>query len=360
MITKTQTPLQSRVLLPACRARQLIWVGGLILMLCFSVSIVSGQDSQAIDVIKVDSNLVSVPVIVSDRQGRYIPGLKANDFKLLDNNTEQNLAFFDAAEEPLNVALLLDTSKSTQLVLDKIKKAAKNFLKELRPQDRAMIVSFDFAIHQLSPLTEDRKVLEKAIKHAEVGEYVGTVLFDAVARVADREFRTVTGRKAIILLTDGQDHGSLISASELLASESESDTMVYSVFYESFLSRVRGGGFPRRGGIFGRQDPLSGRFPGPWPGRSERRERRRDRDLEGAEFLTRLSDETSGRFYRSEVTDLKKTFTLIADELRNQYRLGFYPDNTKQDDSPHQLKVKVSRPDVAVRARQQYRTRPTK
>src|SRR6185295_2723420 len=93
----------------------------------------SGQDP--VDVIRVDANLVSVPVVVSDRQNHYLPGLKIADFKLFDNTAEQQIAFFDAAEEPLNVALMLDTSRSTKGVLKKIKKAAKNFLKELRKQD---------------------------------------------------------------------------------------------------------------------------------------------------------------------------------------------------------------------------------
>jgi hypothetical protein len=94
--------------------------------------VANAQEPQPIEVIKIDSNLVSVPVIVSDRENRYLPGLKVVDFKLYDNSAEQKIEFFDAAEEPLNVALLLDTSRSTEGVLKKIKDAAKDFLKELR------------------------------------------------------------------------------------------------------------------------------------------------------------------------------------------------------------------------------------
>src|SRR6185436_21140004 len=135
---------------------------------------VNAQDNKTpapTEVLKVYSNLVSVPVIVSDRNGRYISGLKEEDFKLYDNSVQQKLAYFDAAEAPLNVALLLDTSRSTGGVIDEIRKAAKDFIKELRPQDRALIVSFDYAVNKLSPLTSDRKVLERAIKVAHVGEY---------------------------------------------------------------------------------------------------------------------------------------------------------------------------------------------
>jgi VWFA-related protein len=110
--------------------------------------------------------------------------------------------------------------------------------------------------------------------------------------------------------------------------------------------------FPRRGGIFGRRGQMQDRFP------RQRRDRRRRQERRGEfaiEFLTRLSDVSAGRFYKSEKTDLKKTFVLIAEELRNQYRLGFYPDALTRDGSLHQLKVKVDKPEVAVRARTQYR-----
>ena len=171
--------------------RVVLWAA--FLLLAFGA--VRGQDNQPAEVIKVYSNLVSVPVIVSDRDGRYIPGLRQEDFKLYDNNAQQTLTFFDAAEEPLNIALLLDTSRSTEGVLDDIKKAAKNFLKELRPQDRAMIVSFDYDIHKLSSLTSDRKILERAIKQAEVGQYLGTLLNDAVLESIERDLKPINGRR---------------------------------------------------------------------------------------------------------------------------------------------------------------------
>ncbi|MGI9066972.1 MAG: VWA domain-containing protein [Pyrinomonadaceae bacterium] len=313
------------------------------------------QDDKArvpTEVIKVYSNLVSVPVIVSDRNGRYISGLKEQDFKLYDNSAEQKLAYFDAAEAPLNVALLLDTSRSAEGVIDDIRKAAKNFLKDLRPQDRAMIVSFDYDVHKLSPLTSDRKILERSIKDAHVGEYFGTLLNDAVIEVIEQDLKSINGRKAIVLLTDGEDAGSRVSSDDVLSYATESDAMIYSIYYEP--SPMRGPGrdrpFPRRrGGILGRRGPVQDRFP-------EQRRNRQDRQGEFAiEFLTRLSEVSAGRFYKSENTDLKKTFVLIAEELRNQYRLGFYPDELTRDGSLHQLRVKVDKPEVAVRARTQYR-----
>jgi VWFA-related protein len=332
-------------------------VSFLTLTLCLAVCPVKAQETTAADVIKIDSNLVSVPVIVSDRNGRYISGLAAERFTLYDNSTRQKIAFFDNTEEPLNIALLLDTSRSTQGVIDDIRKAARDFLKELRPQDRAMIVSFDYAVHRLCSLTSDRKTLENAIKHAEVGQYLGTTLNDTVKEVAEVDFKPITGRKAIILLSDGQDHGSMITNSELLRSESESDTMVYSIFYASSVPfpGFRNRPFPRRrGGIFGGRGPMGGQFPRQRPG-GPRGQRKDQMDEDGAEFLGELAEVTAGRFYRSKKTDLKKTFALIADELRFQYRLAFKPDDLQKDGSVHLLQVKVDAADVAVRARKQYR-----
>lgn len=314
------------------------------LLLCLSLTSALGQGEPSDDTIRIDTNLISVPVIVSDRAGHYIPGLGVQNFKLYDNNVEQKISFFDAAEEPLNVVLLLDTSRSTQGVLGDIRSAAREFLKELRPQDRAMIISFDKDVHRLSALTSDRKALEKAIKHTEVSKYFGTLLNDAVLETSKSVLQPVTGRKAIILLTDGEDGGSQTGAAELLAYESEADAMIYSIYYESFL-RSGGGGFrfPRLGGIFGRSD--------------RRGQKQKERSTGAVDFLTKLSEVTGGRFYRSEATDLTKAFDLVAAGLRHQYRLGFYPDKLAQDGTVRSLKVKVDRPDVAVRSRRQYRTK---
>lgn len=317
---------------------------------------VSAQEDQSI---KLQATLVSVPVIVSDRQGRYMSGLKMSDFTLYKDRVQQTIAAFDSVEEPINVALLLDTSKSTSNVLSEIKDAATDFLKTLRPQDRAMVVSFDYEAHVLSTLTSDRKALERAVKKAEIGFYPGTTLRDAIVKVTSESFKEIKGRKAIVLLTDGKDHGSRINETELLDSAAESDAMIYSIFYGTGLGRAfddrprdrfpgRGrGGWRRRGGGF---DP-----PPQMPERRRRRERMEQKNEDAAEFLNELSEVSAGRFYSSEVTDLKDTFNQIAEELRHQYRLGFYAGDDKHDGSVHRLTVQVARPGAVVRARNSYR-----
>lgn len=336
------------------RSRQKILVTCTVILVVSS-SITFAQQNQSDAPIKVQTTLVSVPVIVSDRAGRYIPGLKLENFKLYQDRIEQRIAIFDSAEEPLNVALLLDTSRSTLQVLDDIKKDAGNFLKELRPQDRAMVVAFDYDVHLLCSLTSDRKALERAVKDARIGERVGTTLRDAVAQVIERQFKHVDGRKAIILLTDGKDHGSRISEDELFDEATESGAMIYSVFFQTgFPQRPAWNGplpFPRRGrGGLGRPFPPIDRPRG----NDRRRERVDMQNEEAVTFLTNLSEVSAGRFYSSEVSDLKKTFKLIAEELRHQYRLGFYPDVSKADGQRHTLKVEVSAPDAVVRSRRSY------
>jgi VWFA-related protein len=250
-------------------------------LLCWSFAAVPGQQEPPIETLKIETQLVSVPVIVSDRSGHYIPGLRVHDFKLFDNNVEQKISFFDAAEEPLNVALLLDTSRSTRGVLDDIRNAARDFLKALRPKDRAMIISFDKDIQQLSPLTNDRRVLEAAIKRTAVSKYFGTLLNDAVLETSKAFLHSVTGRKAIILLTDGEDGGSQVDAKELLAFESEVDAMIYPIYYEAFLHAGAGGVLPRLRGVFGQSDPKS--------------PQKKQREAGGC-LLTKLSEVTGGRF----------------------------------------------------------------
>lgn len=320
---------------------------------------VFAQTDRTDEIIKIETTLVSLPVTVSDRQGRFLPNLKAADFTIFENGKQQKIEFFAATEEPLNIALLIDTSHSTRQVLDDIKDAALDFVKLLKPPDKAMIVSFDYAPHILSPLTADHEQLNRAVRQAEIGERFGTTLRDALWEVINQSFARVTGRKAVILLTDGKDAGSSISAAELLYSLEESDAPVYTMFYKTggamFGADNRGG--RRRGGVFGGRFPNGGGGRLPNPQRGERRRQRiEQKNAAAEEFLQQLADKTAGRSFTGEVSDLKKTFASIVDELRYQYRLGFYPsDEAQNDKTVRELQVKVARPDAVVRARKSYR-----
>ncbi|MFL6467005.1 MAG: VWA domain-containing protein [Pyrinomonadaceae bacterium] len=336
-----------------------------------AVFVVGGQNKNAPDVYKVDTRLISVPVIVSDRDGRYIPNLTAKDFSVFQDGIKQNIEFFGATEEPLTIALLIDTSQSTRPVLDDIKDSAYAFLKLLLPRDRAMVVSFDYDTHVLSEITSDKEQLRQAIRRADVpDDLVGTTMRDAAFQTVNRSFAGIKGRKAVIILTDGKDHGSRISRDELLYSLQESDALIYTIMFKTGAGQGRGQmgnpGAGRRdrdifGGIFRLPDMA-------YPGRgNQRRQNRPDNQRRAArvgrvneeaqEFLQALSDSTAGRFFSSEDGKLKKTFESIVEELRFQYRLGFYPQDEADEKTLHELKVKVGRTDASVRSRSSYRTK---
>jgi VWFA-related protein len=324
-----------------------------LLGLCFLFSCVVGlaQDTKAPDdALRIEATLVNVPVIVSDRDGRFIPGLKKTEFTLYDNGVKQDIESFDAAEAPLNVAILIDTSRSTIPVLNDIKNAAKKFLKELRPNDRATVIAFDNDVRELSPLTGDRKQLERAVDSARIGDDWGTLLNDAVAFVIKNRFKTVTGRKAIIILTDGDDHGSIVTTDQMIDTATESEALIYPIFYTFDLDRF---GPPMRG-PFGGRGPL-GRLGGRrGPGRRQR-DRIKEREKYAESLMKELADVSAGRFFKSDGTNLGKAFKAIAEELRSQYQLSFYPET--MDGTERKLKVQVNRSDVVVRARKSYRTR---
>lgn len=239
------------------------------LFLALLAGMVIGTRAQ--DVIKVNTALVGVPVVVSDRQGRYVPNLTAKDFSLQRDGKDQKIDFFASAEEPINVAILIDTSQSTRPVLDDIKKAADRFIKLLGLKDKAAVISFDYDTHVLSALTNNAEQIRRAVWAADVPEYVGTTLRDAVNQTVKEQFRGVNGRKAIILLTDGKDAGSQVTAPDLLYALQESDVMVYSVYFETGNFRQRfdqhqggrgdifGPRFPGRMGCFARGRTISGR-----------------------------------------------------------------------------------------------------
>lgn len=319
--------------------------------LCFFLCLfdANGQDKTDEDVIKVDTNLVTIPIIVSDRQNRYISGLKAENFTVFRDGQKQNIEYFIAEESPINVALLLDTSRSTEQVLDRIKKAAQEFIKKLKPNDRCIIISFDWRVNILSELTNDSEKLKKVIKNTEIGERFGTVMQDAVYQAISKNFAVVKGRKAVIMLTDGKDFGSLIGKDELIYKLEESDTLVYSIFYETGI--MQGGmmrqrlPFPNRGGVFGRRN-----------GNPNGRKRNERANEEAKDFLREMAEVSAGRFYQKDVSDLSEVFAAITQELRNQYLIGFYPENIEKG-KIYQLKIKVDRNDAVLRAKNSFRVK---
>jgi VWFA-related protein len=320
------------------------------------------------EVVRVNTALVTIPVSVLDRDGRFIPALRKEDFRIFEDGTEQQVAYFAATEEPFTVALVLDTSGSTRFKLEDIQEAAIAFLDELRPSDRVIVVSFDDSVRVLSEATSDRRMLRDAIRRTRPGG--GTRLYDAVDLVIQKQLALARGRKAIVLFTDGVDTTSRsASFQSTLAEAEELDALIYPIQYDTYDSSASGGngggtwpGSPGGVGVLGKIAgvilgggvSVGGGGGGGGAGTSRGDYRR------GSDYLRRLSEATGGRHYNADdMRYLQDAFTNIAEELRRQYSLGYYPARQSQASERRQIRVRVKRPNLVVRARDSYIYKPT-
>jgi len=306
------------------------------------------------DVIRFDTALVTVPVTVMDRSGRYVPLLRREQFRLAENGVEQKIAYFATTDAPFSVVLLIDTSGSTQFRLDDIQDAAIQFVDKLKPTDSVMVMSFDDRIEVQCKATTDRNVISKAIRRPRTGG--GTRLYDAVADILTKQLRTIPGRKAVVLFTDGVDTTSHRASYEsTIRLAEESDAPFYSVDYDTSgpsTTIYGGGGIPLPGGrgtVLGLPLPRPG-IPGSTTGGATPGDYRR-----AVGYLHALSDRTGGRFYSGDsLFGIAQAFTWIAEELGRQYSLGYYPSATGKEGERRQIKVKVTEADLVVKARDSY------
>jgi VWFA-related protein len=304
------------------------------------------------DVIRFDTALVTVPVTVMDRSGRYVPLLRREQFRLTENGVEQKIAYFATTDSPFSVVLLIDTSGSTDFRLRDIQDAAIQFVDRLKPTDSVMVMSFDDRIQVQCKATTDRDVIQKAIRHTRTGG--GTRLYDAVDDILRKQLQTITGRKAVVLFTDGVDTTShRASYDSTIRLAEESDAPIYSVDYDtSGFGGGMGGGIPLPGGrgrVLGLPLPSPGGIPGSIPGSSPGDYKR------AVAYLHALSNSTGGRFYSGDsMFGIAQAFTWIAEELGRQYSLGYYPSTAGKDGERRQIKVRVTESDLVVKSRDSY------
>jgi Ca-activated chloride channel family protein len=303
------------------------------------------------DVIRFDTALVMVPVSVLDRNGRYVPLLRKDQFRLAENGVDQKIAYFATTDSPFSVVLLIDTSGSTQMRLDDIQDAAMKFVEKLKPTDSVMVMSFDDRIQVQCKATTDRDEIQRAIRRTRTGG--GTRLYDAVDDILRKQLQTIPGRKAVVLFTDGVDTTShRASYDSTIRLAEESDAPIYSVDYDT-SGMGGGGGMGRgtggRGTIFGIPFPTPGipgsTIPGSNPGDYRR----------AVAYLHALSNQTGGRFYSGDTQfGIAQAFTWIAEELGRQYSLGYYPSTAGKEGERRQIKVRVTESDMVVKARDSY------
>lgn len=299
------------------------------------------DDQKPVDTLKVNVNVVQLFFNVKDKKGALIPNLTKDDFEIYEDGKPQTVKYFTAESNlPLTLGIMIDSSGSQRNVLDMEKEVGASFLRQiLTDKDMAYVISFDVTVDLLQDFTRDVHRLQAALNKATIntgvtsatplpgagGEPVpirnpaGTLLFDAVYLSAHDMLAKEVGRKAMILLTDGQDEGSKLKVKDAIEAAQKADSIVYVL-----LCADRGfyGGF---GGYFGEGE------------------------------MKKLTEQTGGRVINvgNKFDKLKEAFDQIAAELRSQYNIGYTPTNTSQDGSYRKLEIK-SKQNYKIQSRAGY------
>jgi Ca-activated chloride channel family protein len=297
----------------------------------------AGAEVDESDVVRVSTNLITVPAQVIDRSGRNIANLRKEDFQIYENGVEQELSYFGSVEQPFTVALLLDVSGSTQTQLQAIRAAANAFISRLRPDDQLLIVSFDGKINFLTDAVKITELRKRKFRLDAVND--GTLLYDTLDVVLNQKLKAIPGRKAIVLLTDGVDQGSRrASRKQNLRDAYETDILIYTVQYNTLpqlperLSRIA--------------DPKV----------KARMQAKMEKEYAvGSVYMRELAEKTGGRLYNAEtLVDIKQSFGAITEELGRQYSLGYYPKGQARAGEKRDIKVRVRVPNLVVKARDSY------
>ena len=307
------------------------------------------QDEE--ETIKVETDLVTIPVRVTSRELKPLTDLKQSEFKIFENGQEQKISYFSSVDQPFTVALLLDMSYSTVFKLNEIQAAALLFVSQLRADDKVTVISFDEKPRVLCQPTNNRKVLKLAIEGAKIGS--GTSLYDALDLTINKQLAAVTGRKAVVLLSDGVDtYSGKSSAKEIVVLIKEEDLLFYPLRYDTY-DDVRKS----------RRDNAEIRYDDDdRPYVYERPPAKGEREIdysEAKEFLETIAEKSGGRTFRvSSATNLTAAFAGIAEELRKTYSLGYYPTEERRPGAEYTLKVRIYRPNLIIRTRDGYFVKP--
>jgi VWFA-related protein len=335
--------------------------------------------------------VVNVFATVRDKDNRVVRNLTKDDFSLLEDGRPQNIRYFSQQSDlPLTLGLLVDTSGSERRMLGTERQASYTFLEQvLRPEkDKAFLIHFDREVELLQDLTSSRERLEKALALLDTTSDAGgnqapsggggngggggwpgggggwpggggrhgggrsgghrgggTAFYDAIYLAADDLMKKQSGRKALIMLTDGEDNASKVSLSEAISSSEHADTLAYSIrIADSESNFSRGFGGPGMGG---------GR--GGWgrPGRGGGMER-----PDGKKILKQISKETGGGYFEvSKKKSVDDIYRQIEEELRNQYSIGYTSDQPGGDGAFRKISLTVKQKGLIVQAREGYYAR---
>ena len=350
--------------------------------------------------IAVDARLVNLPVVVRDKKGALIQNLTKDDFVLQVDNKPQTIRYFDKDTNlPLTLGLLVDTSLSQREVIDEERTASSTFLDQMltTPKDRAFIMQFAAETELLQDLTSSRPLLQAALKEIDTpGKSSGssddstaprrprggggTVLYDALFLASDELMSKQTGRKAIIILSDGGDRGSRETLVKSIEAAQRADTIIYAIYFKGEAPHQNypqrggnpgGGGYPG-GGYPGGGYP-GGRYPGGgypgggypgggYPGGGNGGGNNGGNyptqgHIDGKKNLERMAQETGGRYFEVKKNqDVAQIYTQIAEELRAQYRLGYTPTQEAAASGYHKIDLTLHQKGLLIQTRDGYYT----
>jgi VWFA-related protein len=331
--------------------------------------------------ITVHVKVVNVLATVRDKKGGIVRNLGQDDFELKEDDRPQTIRYFSHETDlPLTLGLLVDTSMSQRRVLGQERDAAATFLDQVLRLDKdlAFIIHFDREVTLDQDLTSSRQKLQAALNSLQIGQRSdqnsgnypdsgqgqggggggrgrggygggGTTLYDAIYLASNDITAKQGGRKALIVLTDGVDHGSKKTLASAIEAAQRADTLVYSILFTD-EEENRGGGYGRHGGMGGGMGGMGRRGGGGgYPSRQQ--ESRPD----GKKILEKLSKETGGRFFEAtKKHPIDETFSQIQEELRSQYSLGYTPEPPDAGAGYHKIILTTKKKDLIVQARDGY------
>jgi Ca-activated chloride channel homolog len=269
--------------------------------------------------LSVNVDLVNVLFTVADKKGKFIPDLKREFFTVYEDGKAQSITNFSADTNlPLTIALLVDVSGSVRDRLRFEQEAAIEFFYStlVRGKDRALAISFDSGVDLIQDYTDDPEKLAKSIRTMRAGG--GTSLYDAIHLAASEKLRGQTGRRIMVVISDGDDNSSRLSMTEVLESVQRNDVVIYTISTNS-------------AGLGG------------------------DGNNRGDKILKRFAEETGGKMFSPfKLQDLNSSFRNISEELRLQYALAYRPNNLLRDGSFRRIRVESTDKRYVVRARNGY------
>jgi Ca-activated chloride channel family protein len=299
--------------------------------------------------IQVQVDMVSLPVVVTTRDGRRITDLQKEDFEVFEDKVPQQITGFAATDEPISVALSLDTSGSMEKRLVRLQNEAIRFINLLHPDDSVAIMSFADDVNLLEEFSINRRVNEYGIKETRTGGY--TAIYEAVWLALEEVLKPVKERTALVLFTDGVDTASRkASEKETLQMAKESPAPIYCIYFNTEDDYQMGQRLPGTiGGLPPTYPPVivttgpGGRGSASWE------------YMAGRQYVLQLAEYSGGRLFDAlKIDDLGPAFEGIAQELASQYSIGYYSTNSKHDGKFRNVEVRVRRPGLVTRTKKGY------